>query len=237
MNKFFKGAVCAGLCLTMFGAFGCKNKSQDPEKRQLNLATGALDGNFNPFFYTSQNDGDMISMTQISMLTTDEKGNLVYGEDQPTVVKSYTATMYDNNNVVTVDGSKAAKTEYEFVIKDGIKFSDGSDLTIADVLFNFYVYLDPAYTGSVTLYSTDIQGLKAYRTQDPNAADSTDTSEENSEYYDKASAKINDLIYWSEEEDGDISKLSADMKKDYDTVVKLFREEAESDWTSISGSW
>lgn len=237
MNKFLKGAVCAGLCLSMFGAFGCKNKSLNPEDRQLNLATGALDGNFNPFFYTSQNDGEMISMTQLAMLTNDEHGKLVCGENQPTVVQSYTATMYDNNNVATVDGSKAVKTEYEFVIKNGVKFSDGSDLTIADVLFNFYVYLDPAYTGSATMYSTDIRGLKAYRTQDPNAADSTDTSDENSEYYDKANVKINDLIYWSDEDDGDLSKLTEDMKKDYDTVVKLFREEAASDWTSVSGSW
>jgi hypothetical protein len=34
-----------------------------------------------------------------------------------------------------------------------------------DVLFNFYVYLDPVYTGSNTLYSTDILGLSEYRTQ------------------------------------------------------------------------
>ena len=34
-----------------------------------------------------------------------------------------------------------------------------------DVLFNYYVYLDPVYTGSNTLYSTDILGLTEYRTQ------------------------------------------------------------------------
>ena len=76
MNKFLKGAVCAGLCCSMLAAVGCKKAKLDPEKRQLTLATAALDGNFNPFFYTSQNDGNMISMTQISMLTVDSDGRL-----------------------------------------------------------------------------------------------------------------------------------------------------------------
>ena len=43
-----------------------------------------------------------------------------------------------------------------------------------DVLFNLYVYLDPVYTGSSTMYSTDIKGLKAYRTQ--SFVDDDDTS-------------------------------------------------------------
>ena len=38
-----------------------------------------------------------------------------------------------------------------------------------DVLFSLYVYLDPVYTGSTTIYSTDIVGLAAYRTQNPEA--------------------------------------------------------------------
>jgi hypothetical protein len=42
-----------------------------------------------------------------------------------------------------------------------------------DVLFNMYEYLDPVYTGSSTMYSIDIKGLKEYRTQtaDENAAE------------------------------------------------------------------
>ncbi len=43
-----------------------------------------------------------------------------------------------------------------------------------DVLFNIYVYLDPVYTGSSTMYSTEIVGLAEYRTQsrNPNEQDS-----------------------------------------------------------------
>lgn len=240
MNKFFKGAICAGLCLTMLAAAGCKKPKLDNETRQLQLATGALDGNFNPFFYTSQNDGNMVAMTQISMLTVNEDGNLVCGDDWPTVVKSFTKTYYDSKaagqgNVIP-EGVSEGRTEYEFVIKNGIKFSDGQPLTIKDVLFNMYVYLDPAYTGSSTMYSTDIQGLKAYRTQVPAADASTDVEKN---FLSDAQGRIETLIYWSLDNALSNETVPSDpkLKKDYDTVVKLFREEAESDWTSVYTGW
>lgn len=228
MNKILKGALCVGLCCTLLSAVGCKKSALDSETRVLNLATGALDGNFNPFFYTSQNDGNMISMTQISMLTTDEKGNLVAGEDWPTVVLDYTQTMYDSKGQITGSGDTEGTTEYQFLIKNGIKFSDGVDLTIKDVLFNLYVYLDPAYTGSATIYSTDIQGLNAYRAQDPKLTDSSDVTI-GSEWTSEAQTRILKLIKYSTDND----PLDAQGTADLETVKKLFLEEAESDWTTV----
>ena len=237
MNKFLKGALCAGLCVAMLGAAGCKKSNLDPEKRQLKLATGALDGNFNPFFYTAQNDGNMISMTQISMLTTDKEGKLVCGDDWPTVAQAYTETMVNAAGAPTQNGADAVKTEYRFVIKDGIKFSDGTPLTIHDVLFNFYVYLDPAYTGSSTMYSTDIQGLKAYRAQRPNLSDSSTDSSLETGFMNAARLRINKLIEWSEDGALESTPSNAELKADYDIVTGLFRKELESDWTNVSGSW
>ncbi|MDE6597895.1 MAG: hypothetical protein K2K60_04580 [Clostridia bacterium] len=239
MNKFFKGLICAGLCCTMLSAVGCKKAKLDSEKRQLILATGALDGNFNPFFYTSQNDGNMLSMTQISMLTTNEKGELVCGDDWPTVVQSYTKKYYDaktGGNEVQ-EGTVNGRTEYEFTIKSGIKFSDGVELTMKDVLFNLYVYLDPAYTGSSTMYSTDIQGLKAYRSQNPAMTDDQDSTLE-AGFASTAQRRINNLIAWSEDNSIEGTEpTEPTLKADYDKTVKLFREEAESDWVSVSTSW
>ncbi len=122
------------------------------------IATENLDGLFNPFFSTSSADSTIVSMTQIGMLTSkyeNKEAVEAYGE---------------NEAVVTLDMLKSYdeyedRTTYTFVIKNGIKFSDGTPLTIEDVLFNMYVYLDPVYTGSSTMYSTDIVGLKDYRTQ------------------------------------------------------------------------
>ena len=131
------------------------------------IMTETLDGLFNPFFSTSASDGTIVSMTQIGMLTSDtnEKGDaeVAFGEDYAVVVLDY-SSVYDINET-SDNPDKEGVTTYTFVIKNGIKFSDGEALTIEDVLFNMYVYLDPVYTGSSTMYSTDIQGLSQYRIQ------------------------------------------------------------------------
>ena len=46
----------------------------------LVLSTDLPDGVFNPFFYTSGPDGDIMGQTMIGMLSTDEKGDPVAGE-------------------------------------------------------------------------------------------------------------------------------------------------------------
>ena len=54
--------------------------------------------------------------------------------------------------------------DYNITMKQGIKFSDGEEMTIDDVIFSYYVLLDPTYDGVSTLYSIPIKGLDAYRT-------------------------------------------------------------------------
>jgi len=127
---------------------GCKSK-----KDSIVIMTEELSGLFNPFYATSGTDMDVVGMTQISMLSTDNQGQPEAGDDLPTVVKAFDYKTENN------------KTTYSFVIKNGIKFSDGKPLTMNDVLFNMYEYLDPVYTGSSTMYSIDIEGLASYRTQ------------------------------------------------------------------------
>ena len=82
MKKAIRNVVIGATCATMlFAMTGCTPEVEhfDAETRPVAIATGALDENFNPFFYTSGNDGDVIGMTQISMLTSDADGNIVCG--------------------------------------------------------------------------------------------------------------------------------------------------------------
>ncbi len=180
-------AVSVVLALTFtVGATGCKKKKQnqayDPETKPLTMGFSTPDEVFNPFFATSAYDTQVIGMTQIGMLSTDKSGKIVptklsdpdylSADNEPCVVE-YWDSRYDEN---ATEGSKeypnyVGVTTYQLAIKKGIKFSDGSDLTIKDVLFNLYAYLDPAYTGSSTVYSTHILGMNAYRTQLPDAND------------------------------------------------------------------
>ena len=147
----------------------CKKKDSRDTRDSVVLMTEDLSGLFNPFYATSGADQDVIGMTQIGMLSTNDKGEPEAGDDLPTVVKAF-----DVKTEVTGDN---AETKYTFVIKNNLKFSDGEPLTMNDVLFNMYEYLDPVYTGSSTMYSTKIKGLDAYRTQTLTSSGGASTEE------------------------------------------------------------
>ena len=157
------------------------------------IMTETLDGLFNPFFSTSANDGTIVAMTQIGMLSSklNENGevDVAFGQNEATVTLDFEQSELNANN----------ETVYTFVLKNGIKYSDGHPLTMEDVLFNLYVYLDPVYTGSATIYSTDIKGLAAYRNQTP-GADSDNNSEDaiNANAQSKAEQRVMTLVqlYW-----------------------------------------
>ena len=183
-----KRILCLLLCLMMIVSMGatltgCGGGSSVDA---FVIMTEQLDGLFNPFFYTSAPDGTIVSMTQISMLGADYVNGEVevaYGENEAVVVKDY--DIVENSNDTTT---------YTFVLKNGIKFSDGHPLTMEDVLFNYYVYLDPVYTGSNTLYSTDILGLNEYRTQTVGSASDDSDNLIASAAASRAQARRNELV-------------------------------------------
>lgn len=129
----------------------------------LVMANETMDGVFNPFFYTAVPDGTVIENTQIALLDNDEYGSVVAGQNS--LAYDYWYTMKDGAGNPVADSALAEATTYTFKIREGVKFSDGTELTMDDVLFNLYMYLDPAYSGSTTMYTLDIQGLSSYRTQ------------------------------------------------------------------------
>ena len=155
------------MCCSVITSFaGCKDEensdssggSTSTKRDSIVIMTEELSGLFNPFYATSGTDMDVVGMTQIGMLSTDANGQPVAGDDEPTVVKDF------KKETVNA-GATDEKTVYTFVLKNGLKFSDGHPLTMNDVMFNMYEYLDPVYTGSSTMYSIDIEGLTTYRTQ------------------------------------------------------------------------
>ena len=166
---------------------GCSGNGGSSKPDALVLMSESLDGIFNPFYSTTGPDSTIVGMTQISMLTygyADGKVSPSFGDSEAVVVKDMLQT-YD---------SEKDQTVYTFILKNGITFSDGKPLTIEDVLFNLYVYLDPVYTGSSTMYSTDIVGLKDYRTQTVSSG-SSDTDDVISEAAsNRAKNRMNELI-------------------------------------------
>ncbi len=151
-----------------------KPKSKTP------LVVGYMDFSekFSPFFAETGYDQDVAGMTQIGLLTTDRTGAIVYnaieGETIPYNGKDY---VYKGPANLKVDyDEEKDETTYLWTIRDDMRFSDGARVTADDIIFTYYVFSDPSYSGSSTLYSVPIIGMKNYRTQ---------TSDEVYEKYDK----------------------------------------------------
>ena len=252
--------LCVAMCLGVFSMVGCKKEKSEGVDAFV-IMTELLDGLFNPFFYTSANDGTIVGMTQIGMLGSkyvDGQVQVAYGENEAVVTKDYDIVENDDGTVT-----------YTFVLKNGIKFSDGHPLTMEDVLFNYYVYLDPVYTGSNTLYSTDIVGLSEYRTQTVGSSSGDNDDLISSQASSRAAARIMELInlFNSEKKSSSTNEVSyeemkaaiqsytvssgyqsaisnnpsevtnANLLADYEHTLELFREELESDYLSAQESY
>ena len=174
--------------LALFSGCGCR-RDKDEKPDAFVIMSEDFDGVFNPYFSTTGADSTIVSMTQIGMLSSKYVNGSVevaYGEDQATVTKDFEISDYNKSKDETV---------YTFVLKNGIKFSDGQPLTMEDVLFNLYVYLDPSYTGSATIYSTKIKGLSEYRTQS-NADSESQDEKINTQAMQRARARIGQGPEW-----------------------------------------
>ena len=227
-------ALALGTASVLLSA--CAGERVDNESTPLSLASDLFDGVFNPFFYTSGPDGEVVGQTQIGLLSSNESGTLVAGEEEPSVALDYSVvtrgTSDDKGAVGTADEYARYYTDYYFAIKDDITFSDGTPLTINDVLFNIYMYLDPSYTGSSTMYSVDIQGLAAYRTQSLTASDQEQFEEV---YNGAAEARVETIRDWAQNDNSSASVINGgdtQMTSDVDKVHELFLEELNSDWTT-----
>lgn len=266
-QKFSK-IVCVVLAAvmifgTMFTVIGCTGDktAYDNEKDALVFSTQAPDGVFNPFFSTSGVDSSIVGLTQISMLGNDAEGNVTYKHYKvPKGTKNYDENDLDNTvmvedfeQVTTGDTDETKRTTYYFVLRNDVRCSDGSYLSMKDVLFNLYVYLDRSYTGSATMYSTDIVGLQEYRTQESNEKEQESFQ---SKFVDIAKARIsnltsacNEIIKQYPDDKENLQKVKEELAKytsisgyekvveDFDLACKLFREELQNDFNNARDSW
>jgi len=152
-------------------------RSAANENNPFVIAELTLDGKFSPFFGTSNPDRTVYSKTQATLITNNELAEPVAGIDQPTIAWDFEMTTSDDQS----------KSTYKFWLKNGITFSDGHVVNADDVLFSLYTLLDPKYDGSSTLYSMNIEGLKAYQTQ---IADESSADAKLTEFADAADKKV-----------------------------------------------
>ncbi len=149
------------VCVSVLAACGGGGGSAD---KPMVVGYSNFSSKFSPFFSETAYDQDVWTVTQVALLNLDRLGAIVEkgktGED-----REYNGTTYhyDGPADLTITENADGTVDYDFDLRDDIKFSDGEPLTADDVIFSMYVLSDPTYDGSSTLYSIPIKGMNEYR--------------------------------------------------------------------------
>ena len=162
-------ALLLALVMSLSLLAGCGNQDNTSGgattgETPLVVGYSPFSSKFSPFFSETAYDQDVWVMTQLGLLTSDRTGAIIYkGIEGETV--NYNGTDYtyygpaDLEVVENADGT----VDYNFTLREDLKFSDGEPLTVDDVIFSMYVLCDPTYEGNSTLYAQPIVGMAEYR--------------------------------------------------------------------------
>ncbi len=134
------------------------------EGKTLVAAATGFESKFSPFFASAADDQDIADMVTLYLMGSDRVGNPVLSGIEGET-RSYNGTDYTYTgpaNIVITENEDGT-VYYDITMREDIVFSDGTPADIDDVIFGIYVYCDPTYDGSTTLYSFPIEGMEEYR--------------------------------------------------------------------------
>ncbi len=163
MKKILALLLVVAMCL---GIAACGKTPDTTEENNTPLVVGyaPFNSKFSPFFSETAYDQDVAAMTQLGLLTTDRTGAIIYkGIEGETIPYNGTDYTYYGPADLVVTENEDGTVDYDFTLKSGIKFSDGQEVTVDDIIFTMYVLSDPTYDGSSTLFAVPIKGMEEYR--------------------------------------------------------------------------
>ena len=181
-KKLLALLLALAMCLGVFAGCNNSNSTSEPASDATSTPAGdatepettndtiviscemGLEGKFSPFFAASAADNDVVDMFTVGALIADRVGNPVNNGIEGEV-RGYNGVDYTYSGAADVIVTEQADgtVTYDITIRDDMQFSDGTPVDIDDLIFSFYVLLDPTYDGSSTLYSVPIKGVDAYR--------------------------------------------------------------------------
>ncbi|WP_301205389.1 ABC transporter substrate-binding protein [uncultured Dubosiella sp.] len=149
-QKFIAGLASAAMVLGLAGcgSSGSNSGSSSDSKPLIVGTTQELAGVFSPIFYQSSYDGWVVNMIYEPLLTYTKDSEL-----KPNLAEEMPEISEDGKTIT-------------FKLKDGIKFSDGTDLDANDVKFTFTLIADPSYDGRFTGNADFIEGYTEYHDGD-----------------------------------------------------------------------
>lgn len=179
-------AVCGGCSLPI---------PLGEKKTELRVGLENIGGSLNPFYASGRADEVIMSQIFTSIQRENGNGRLVN---------------YDGGVTYICEGDNV---KYTVNISDNLYFSDGTNVTIEDVMFFYYLISDATYDGIYSdFHLNDIRGLKAYYYDDEN--------------YEASLAAISARA----KEKYDYSTISPEDYINYLEVTSL-----EGEWTGVDG--
>ncbi len=227
MKRFLAVAMIAAMSVSVFascGGSGSSSESSSSEESStvesssesstetveptssvpLVYAIDTMSQKFNPLWYSLAYDGEVCEQVVESLMNTDRSGMPVYnGIEGETREWNGTEYTYYGLSDITVEQNDDDTTTYTYKLREGVLFSDGEEMNIDDVIFTWYVAMDPSYVGNQSLTAEPIVGLQDYQTQ---------TS---AEVYEKYAAMAD---YFAA--NGDAGEYGEDMLAAYNSMIE-----------------
>ena len=144
-------------------------------RKTLNIGTEKLEGKFVQLCAKADGDKIVNKLTQVNLLTLDRSGRVLYHAGNMER-SDYNGTEYVYHGIADIDvdyDSESDITTYTIELRKGLAFSDGTPLTADDLVFNYYLRLQPDYDGIGDLRRYDIVGLQNYYYNNSQAEEQT----------------------------------------------------------------
>lgn len=127
------------------------------DKDALLIGAEGLKGVFNPLFAQTEADKKVCNLIFDTVCSIDQLGELedAAGHFAP-------AEEAADEESGETDGETGETACYQLTLNKGLKFSDGTDLTIDDVIFSWKLMADPYYSGTYSLAEVPVVGMQEY---------------------------------------------------------------------------
>lgn len=135
------------------------NTIEFAEKEALLVGADGLSGIFNPLFAESEADKKVCDLIFDRICEVGELGELEAGAGMLAPVE---AGEGDSSETESGDEDEKKTFDYQLTLQKGLTFSDGTDVTVDDVIFTWKVMSDPFYEGCYSLASVPVVGIQEY---------------------------------------------------------------------------
>ena len=139
------------------------------DEEALLVGEEGISGVFNPLFASTKADRMVCGLVFDTICAVDELGELQDAAGHLELLPGEEADRAEeagNQAGNSADG-EAGKTEestvdYQLTLNKGMKFSNGTDVTIDDVIFTWKLMADPYYEGAYALEDVPVKGMQEY---------------------------------------------------------------------------